>query len=518
MERIRPCLFTFLLWLIGCSVLPAAIRLPEVLTDHMVLQRQQSVPIWGWAEPGERVSVSFRGQLLETTADEAGHWLVRLAPMPASAEQAVMTVNGENTIRLTDILVGEVWLCTGQSNMQWRLLESDGGQEAITAADYPEVRLFNVSREVAFKRKTGKLAVWERCSPATVPEFSGVGYFFGLELYRRLGIPIGLINSSYGGSQAEAWTPHEYLDASDELRPCIEREAIWEAERPRVRADFERAKAEWESAAATARERGERVPREPRVPDALRDYRIAGSIYYNMIEPLIPFAIRGTVWYQGESNEERAEQYELLLTTMIRSWRERWGQGDFPFGIVQLPNFRAEAEQPQDLAWSHLRDRQRQVARKVEGTGLIVTIDIGEADDIHPTNKLDVGLRLSRWALREVYGYELLAGGPVFERAVYRKDRVILYFTEVGNGLATTDGGPLQEFAIAGADQQWVWAEATIRGRRKVIVRAEAVARPQAVRYAFNNNPRRPNLTNETGLPASPFRTDEWPGPTHGKR
>ncbi|WP_198664728.1 sialate O-acetylesterase [Lewinella sp. IMCC34191] len=511
--------FACLCWLtLLATGLAAEIRLPDLFTDHMVLQREQSVPVWGQAAPGSRITVSFASQEVQAETDKTGQWRVSLAPMEASADPATLTITGDGTLTLDDVLVGEVWLCTGQSNMQWRLLESAGGEEAIAAADYPEIRLFNVSRSVAFGREEGKLANWVRCSPETVPQFSGVGYFFGLDLYRRLGIPIGLINSSYGGSQAEAWTPRSYLAADTALAPTIAREEIWAAERPAVQAEFDRQVAEYKTARAAAEESGDKLPRPPRVPDALRDYRIAGSIYGNMIEPLTPFAIRGALWYQGESNEERAEQYEGLLTTMIRSWRDEWGQGDFPFAIVQLPNFRAVSEQPEDEAWSHLRDRQRRVAESVDNTGLIVTIDVGEANDIHPTNKKDVGSRLARWALAQVYGADELAGGPRFERVKFKNSKAILYFDRVGDGLTTRDGEAPAEFAVAGQDGEWTWAEANIVGKDKVVVRSASVDRPVAVRYAFNRNPANPNLTNDSGVPASPFRTDDFTGPTHGRR
>ena len=509
-------LFTVLsLWPVEVG---ATITLPDVFTDHMVLQRDQPVPVWGWASPGASILLRFGAQKKEARADAEGRWQITLAPLRAASRPAEMVISGDGEVRLTDILVGEVWLCTGQSNMQWRLLESEGGQEAIAAADYPEIRLFNVSRGVAFGREEGSLARWQRCSPETVPEFSGVGYFFGLDLYRRLGVPIGLINSSYGGSQAEAWTPREYLSLSPDLLPTIEREKTWAAERPQVQEAFDKEVAEWKVARDKAEASGEPVPRSPRVPDALRDYRIAGSIYQNMIEPLIPYGLRGALWYQGESNEERAEQYELLLTTMIEAWRDKWNAGDFPFAIVQLPNFRAVSDEPEDEAWSHLRDRQRRVADRVENAGLIVTIDVGEANDIHPANKLDVGQRLSRWAAGEVYGEDILAGGPEFESARFAGDSAVLSFTRVGEGLRILDGGDLQEFVIAGEDGKWHWAEATIMNEDQVVVHSPQVPRPVAVRYAFNRNPAAPNLTNDSGVPASPFRTDDWPGPTHGRR
>jgi sialate O-acetylesterase len=254
------------------------------------------------------------------------------------------------------------------------------------------------------------------------------------------------------------------------------------------------------------------------VPDALREYRVASSIYDGMIAPLIPFRIRGAFWYQGESNEDRAQQYSILLPTMIRAWREQWGQGDFPFGVVQLPNFRDPKSEPADEAWSHIREAQRRTASDVAKTGLIVTIDIGEAHDIHPKNKLDVGHRMAQWALADVYGRGRIPTGPMYREAKPEGSKVILKFDVAGKGLRIRDGDKLDEFAIAGEDRKWHWAQARITGKDRVEVWSDDVPKPVAVRYAFNNNPRHPNLTNETGLPAAPFRTDDWPGPTEGKR
>ena len=245
------------------------------------------------------------------------------------------------------------------------------------------------------------------------------------------------------------------------------------------------------------------------MPDALRDYRIASSIYDGMIEPLIPFAIRGAVWYQGESNEERAEQYNTLLPTMIRAWRERWGEGDFPFGIIQLPNYRVVKPEPEDAPWSFIREAQRRTAIETPNTGLIVTIDIGEANDIHPKNKLDVGKRMAFWALKDVYRRKM-TGAPVLKNVEVKDSKIILTFSEVGNGLRLKDGDKLEEFAIAGSDKKWIWADAKIIAKDKIEVSSPNVFEPKAVRYAFNSNPRHPNLTNDSGLPASPFRTDNW--------
>ncbi len=511
-------LFITILVLSFASVVRANVTLPDVISRSMVLQRDQSVPIWGKADPGEAVTVRFNGQVKTTTTGADGRWMIRLSPMRAKATPVVMIIEGKNKIELQDILIGEVWLVSGQSNMQWVLSSTNNGEQAIAAANHPTLRLFNVSRQVAFKQAPPPLGIWQACTPASVKEFSGAGYYFGVELQKELKVPIGLLNSSYGGSQAEAWTPVEYLVASVDLKPTVDRTKIWDEERPRVRVQYDEAIKKWREEADKAKAAGA-VPRpSPGVPDALREHRIAASIYDSMIAPLIPFAIRGAFWYQGESNEARAQQYQILLPTMIKAWRERWAAGDFPFGIVQLPNYRDQKPEPADEPWSHLREAQRLTALSVPKTGLVVTIDIGEARDIHPKNKLEVGKRMARWAMVDVYKHKLLKSGPVFQKAEVQGDKLIVTFAEVGGGLKLTNGTRPEEFAIAGADRKWYWAEAKLVGRSRVEVWSPQVAQPLAVRYAFNNNPKNPNLTNDTGIPAGPFRTDNFPGPTDGKR
>lgn len=495
----------------------AEISLPDIIGSSMVLQQKQRVPIWGAADPGEAVTVTFGKQQKTVVADQNGKWRVELDKMSANFTPQTMTISGKNKIELKNILVGEVWLVAGQSNMQRLLRETDNGEAAQAAANYPNIRLFNVSRAVAFKHRSGMLGEWAACTPESVNEFSAAGYYFGVELEKELKVPIGLINSSYGGSQAEAWTPVEYLNASDELRPTVERTKIWDAERAKVRADYAEAIKKWRDDSAKQTAAGARPSPSPSVPDALREYRIASSIYNGMIEPLIPFAIRGAVWYQGESNEARAEQYGLLLPTMIRAWRERWGEGNFPFGIVQLPNYRSIKSDPEESPWSFIREAQRRTAMTTPKTGLIVTIDIGAANDIHPKDKLDVGRRIAGWALKDVYGRRL-TNAPIFTKAEIKGSKIVLTFEEVGAGLKIRNGDKLDEFAIAGDDKKWVWADAKIVGKNKIEVSAPSVPKPLAVRYAFNSNPKHPNLTNDSGLPASPFRTDMWPDSTSGKR
>ncbi|MDQ6785453.1 MAG: sialate O-acetylesterase [Acidobacteriota bacterium] len=511
----------FLFVLIAAILFPATaladVRLPDIIGNSMVLQQKQNVPIFGFADAGEAVTVTFGKQKKTVVADGNGKWRVDLKNLEASFTPQSLTISGKNKIELKDILVGEVWLVAGQSNMQRLLRETANGAEVQAAANHPNIRLFNASRDVAFKKKQGKLGEWQACTPESVAEFSAAGYYFGVEMENRLKVPMGLINSSYGGSQAEAWTPVSYLAANPDLKPTVDRTAIWAAERPKVKVEYAEAIKKWREDSEKAKESGAKPSPSPSVPDALRDYRVASSIYDGMIEPLMPFAIKGAIWYQGESNEDRAEQYNILLPTMIRAWRERWDEGNFPFGIVQLPNYRKPSDEPQDAAWSFIREAQRRTAMNMLHTGLIVTIDIGEANDIHPKNKLDVGKRMAIWALKDVYGRKL-SDSPDFQKMEIKGDKVILTFDDVGSGLKIKTGDKLDEFAIADADKKFVWANAKIIGKNKVEVSSPDVKNPLAVRYAFNNNPRNPNLTNDSGLPAAPFRTDDWSDPTAGKR
>ena len=506
----------FLLALITVAA-RAEVRLPDVIAGSMVLQQRQAIPIWGTAEPGEAVTVIFGGKSMTAVAGPDGKWRVDIGKFDANSTPQTMTIAGKNRIELTNILVGEVWLVSGQSNMQRLLRETNDGEAVQAAANHPNIRLFNVSREVAFKRRAGKLGEWAACTPETVKEFSAAGYYFGVGLQKELNVPVGLINSSYGGSQAEAWTPVAYLNASPDLKPTVDRTLVWAAEREKVRLNYAEAIKKWREEQDKAKAAGARPSPSPGVPDALRDYRIASSIYDGMVEPLIPFAIRGAAWYQGESNEARAEQYGLLLPTMIRAWRERWGQGDFPFGIIQLPNYRSVKPDPEESAWSFIREAQRRTAISGKDIGLIVTIDIGEANDIHPKNKVDVGRRMLAWALKDVYGRKAVTS-PTLKKSEIKGGKIILTFGDVGGGLKIKNGDKLEEFAIAGADKKWVWAHAKIVGKNKVEVSSSSIASPIAVRYAFNSNPKSANLTNDSGLPASPFRTDNWPDPTAGKR
>jgi sialate O-acetylesterase len=504
----------------------ADVALPAVLSDGMVLQCEQRVPVWGTAAPGEAISVEFNGQKVSETADAQGRWRVDLESMKASATPAKLTVIGRsNQVAVNDVLIGEVWLCSGQSNMVWPLANAKDGPAAVASAKHPRVRLFNVPRRLADGPGRDVNAKWMACTPETAHSFSAVGYYFGLKLHEDLDVPVGLLFSAWGGTPAEAWTARASFGDLPELKPIIERTDAAVAERPRAQEDYNKALEDWRETRRIARSQGKPLPRQPRVPLVLARQRDAGALYDSMIAPLIPFAIRGATWYQGEANASRAEQYRVLLAEMIKGWRSQWAQAepggrDFPFGIVQLPNYRPQSEQPDDTDWSHLREAQRRVAAEVPNVALIVTIDAGAGNDLHPPDKRIVGERLARWAMADVYRRGGEWSGPAFKSAKFEGTHVKVTFDHVGeSGLQLRGGGDApHEFTVAGEDHVWHRAEAKISGLAEVEVWSEKVLTPKAVRYAWDANPKDPNLTNATGLPAGPFRTDDWPGPTDGKR
>ncbi|AYD48295.1 sialate O-acetylesterase [Arachidicoccus soli] len=514
---IKRSLIALLLFLLFHPMANAFVKIPDVLSNGMILQQHVKVPIWGTALPGEAIEVSFNHQQKNTLADINGNWKIYLDPMDANATPQMLVIRGINEIHIKDVQVGEVWLCTGQSNMQLILSMTSKGDSVIASANYPMLHLFNVSRENSFGHARGPLGEWLPCTPASIKEFSAAAYYFGLALQQKLKVPVGIINASFGGSQAEAWTPKTYLEIP-ELEPCIARDTAWSKQRATVQVSYRKQLEDWAVYAKKERAAGRKPKEAPHQPEALRDYRPTTSIYNAMIAPLIPYAIKGNFWYQGENNEDRAEQYGTLLPVMIRSWRDNWNEGNFPFGIVQLPNYRDHKKEPEDGAWSHLRDAQRWAADTVKNAGLIVTIDIGEAHNIHYHDKYDLGRRMFQWALSHVYKFPVLPSGPMFEKAEINKATIIASFNVAGNGLRTKDGKAPQCFAIAGENHQWHWAKAKIINKNQIVVWSEDVKKPIAIRYAFNNNPIDPNITNDSGLPAAPFRTDNWPGPTHGKR
>jgi sialate O-acetylesterase len=490
----KPTVLVFALVLSLASAAIADVRLPSIIGDNMVLQRGEKVAIWGWA----------------VTADKKGQWSFKM-DSPKVGGPYKMTIAGKNVIEIDNIMSGEVWVCSGQSNMQWSVQNSNNPKEEIAAADYPNVRLFSVTRKVAQKPLKDCQGSWAPCSPETVPGFSAVAYYFGRKLHKDLDVPIGLIHTSWGGTPAEAWTRKEVLEAEPDFKPILTRHAERLANFPQAKKDYEKKLQDWQQAAAKAKEEGKKAPRRPRAPLGPDSPHSPAGLYNAMIAPLIPYGIQGAIWYQGESNAGRAYQYRKLFSAMITNWRKDWGQGDFPFLFVQLANFMQTKPEPAESAWAELREAQT-MALSLPNAGMATIIDIGEADDIHPRNKQDVGKRLALWALAETYDKDIVYSGPLYKSMKVRRAKVVISFDHVGGGLVARDGEALKGFAIAGADRKFVWADAKIDGDT-VVVSSENVANPVAVRYAWADNPVC-NLYNKADLPASPFRTDDWPGVT----
>lgn len=648
------------------TVVVAAVTPNPLFQDHMVLQREMPVYVWGTADPGETVTVAFAGQTRTAQPDAAGKWQVKLDPLSANSAPAELKVDGKNHIVIKDVLVGEVWLASGQSNMTFRFQPSFYPTEAAQAN--PMIRTANIGAAASMDSQDTVRLEWTVCTPQTIGQkFSAVGFFFAKRLNDELHVPVGIIHSSWEGTRAEPWISRDALLAEPALRKAAQQQiddmirrpeddkaffpkmiawekkygaadnstqgfdegwgkpdfdastwktvtlptdfraaglpgggVVWfrkELDVPAAAAGkpFElnpgytvdmvqtfwngtRLKTAYENPPYYPHGQGFLVPgelvkagrnvvsirihghaeghlwcvtkemrlpistanrnitdqkspdRKPdewrykveeRFPDPTPESQAAlpkapsanlqdtpGCLFNGMIHPLIPFAIRGAIWYQGESNVQHSREYGAVLTTLIQNWRTEWKEGPFPFYIVQLANISVPPQSPQENTWSEVRDEQLQVSRRVPNTGLAVTIDIGDANDIHPRNKRDVGYRLALNALAKTYGRDTECSGPQFESLEIAGRMVRLHFSHASGGLVAKDG-PLRQFAIAGADKKFVWADAKIDGD-SVLVSSAEITHPVAVRYAWAQNPAGCNLTNEAGLPASPFRTDSW--------
>ncbi|QQS46104.1 MAG: sialate O-acetylesterase [Acidobacteriota bacterium] len=484
--------------LVLTSIASADVRLPALISDNMVLQQKANVPIWGWADEDEVVTVRIQNQTATTKA-VGGKWMVRLKPLGAGGP-FVLSIEGKNRIELKNVLVGEVWICGGQSNMQWQLRQTDGAEAEIARANYPRIRLITVPRLEVAKPVDDFKAEWKETTPETVATFSAVGYYFGRDLHKALNVPIGLINNAVGGSPAESWMQDSALSSDSEYRQFLDvysqRMAQYQQAMEKYRAEAERAKAENRPAP--------RAPGRPWMP---------AGLYNGMMAPLVPFAIKGAIWYQGESNAGRAYQYRRLFPDMIRNWRTVMGQGDFPFLFVQLAAFGPNSDKLGESDWAELREAQTMTLKASPKTGMALAIDHGTYDDIHPRNKQPIGARLALSALSVAYGRKVVHSGPMFVSMEIEKDKAILSFNNAV-GLEAR-GGELKGFLIAGEDRQWRVAQARILSNR-VEVWSSEVARPVAVRYAWAKFPEC-NLYNKEGLPAVPFRTDDWPGVTWPK-
>jgi len=490
------------LMLLEAAVARAEVKLPALIGDNMVLQQGKSIAFRGTASPDEKVTVTLGGQSVSATAGKDGRWKVELKPLPAGGPHEVK-IAGTNTITLRNVLVGEVWVCSGQSNMQWGLANSADGAKEIAEANYPQVRVFSVKFARADKPQEDCTGSWVVCSPQTARGFTAVGYFFGRQIHKDLKVPVGLIYSAVGATVIESWMDRGVIESDGEFKAAITR---YEKTMADYKA-YQEAMAKWAAEANQSRAAGQPVPPEPKRTSWDASNWNPGVLYNAMVVPLFPYTIAGVIWYQGESNGGQGKAYARLLPAMIANWRKGWALGDLPFLIVQLPNYGKVETEPGEGGWALVREAQLKVLA-VTKTGLAVTIDVGDPNILHPPRKREVGERLALAALGVAYDRKIVFSGPIFESAKVEGDRMHLAFKHVGGGLEAKGGAPLKGFAIAGADKKFVWAAAKIAGN-EVVVSSDKVKAPVAVRYAWGSSPEC-NLFNKEGLPASPFRTDDW--------
>ena len=639
---------TLLLLLLAGS-LTAQVKVPTYFSNNMVLQKGMAIPVWGWATPGEKVTVTLDQSSMSTTADKEGKWNVKLPAMNYGGPYQ-LTIQGKTNLSFENVMIGEVWVCSGQSNMEFQLITSKNGEAEVAASNYPNIRLFTVKKTISHQQQE-KLqdGEWSQCSPATSSNFSAVGYFFGRELHQKLNVAIGLINSSWGGTIAETWTSEQTIGQNpdftnqlaqlkkvnlDDYAKSVENEvkqrvgetstidkgmkngqALWAAPayndaawktmelpgyiesnglqgvdgivwfRKEITLSADEAKqkstlylAKINDSDSTyingtligsTRLQAEKSRVYPINAGVLKtgkniitvrieDIGGMGGVYGNpatlylqsgdhnislvgswkykvgivkfnavlspnsyptllynaMIHPLVPFAIKGAIWYQGESNAERAKQYRRVFPDLIKDWRAHWNQGDFPFLFVQLANFKKPDSIPVESDWAELREAQT-MTLALPNTGMAVTTDVGEALDIHPKNKQTVGLRLALAGLKVAYQKDIVYTGPVYQSMNVEGNKVTLTFDQIGSGIKIKDKyGYLKGFAIAGEDHQFHWATGKITGVNTLQISSSEVLHPVAVRYAWSNNPEDANLYNSADLPASSFRTDNWKGIT----
>ena len=493
----------------SCLSAHADITLAPLFRHGAVLQQGKAVPVWGQAEPGEKVTVEFQGQKKEATAGTDGKWSVTLDPLSVSATGAELTATGKNTLKVSDILVGEVWICSGQSNMAWNVKAAKDFAQESAAANLPLIRHFKVELKPSEKPEDNLNGEWAVCSPQTVGDFSATGYFFGRELYKVLNVPIGLINTSYGGTPVESWMSDAALKGNPAFATVFARWKQSLADYPALLKVYEERAVKWKTDREAAQKAGKPfTSRGPRKPDGPGSRMMPSALFNAMVHPLIPYGTRGIIWYQGEANATRFPEYGALFQGMITQWRKDFAQQDVPFYFVQLANLERKVDTSNEQ-WAFQREAQA-TALKLPHTGMAVTVDIGEPDNIHPKNKQEVGRRLALIALALTYEKGGEYAGPVFKSAQADGSAMKVSFDHA-KGLKMLDTPGTYE--LAGADQKFHPASAKVVGE-ELVVSSPSVAQPAAVRYGWKNNPSI-NLYNEAGLPAAPFRSDDWPPPAN---
>lgn len=486
----------------------AEMKLSPVFGDSMVVQRDKPIHIWGWTTAGTEVRAELAGHEGKAKSDADGRFDIMLDPLPAGGPHQ-LTIEGDEVRNFSDVLVGEVWICSGQSNMAWPVSSANDPDLESLSANYPNIRLISVPQVASQEPLNDFNGKWEACSPETVKSFSAVGYFFGRQLHQTLDVPIGLIDNAWGGSAAEAWIERGDLEKAGQYSELLSKwdKTVAEYDHEAAMANYRERLAKWQASKKGGR------PRPPR--DQVASNHRPANLFNGVLHPVLGYTIRGVIWYQGESNAGRAYQYRDLFPLMIQTWRQRWGQDDFPFYWVQLADFRNEVDQPGGSDWAELREAQTLTMSKLKNTGEAVITDLGEAADIHPRNKQDVAKRLSRWALANVYEYSVPFRSPTFRSVEFQDGKAIVKFDHIGSGLDTFDVKQPIGFAVAGDDKQFVLANARIVGKDTIEVWSEGVGSPVAVRYAWADNPVC-NVQSADGLPMTPFRTDQWAGITEG--
>ncbi|KPK50835.1 MAG: hypothetical protein AMK72_01210 [Planctomycetes bacterium SM23_25] len=508
------------LTLVATGPVHADVKLSGVFGNHMVLQQGRPIRLFGTAKPGEKVTAELAGKSASVTAGDDGRFRVELPAMKADGKPHTLTVKGENTVKLSDVLLGEVWICSGQSNMEWSVAGALNPKEEIAAANHPKIRLFNVPGHVAGPNPLDDpRGSWQICSPRTVAGFSAVGYYFGRELQKKLDVPIGLVGTNWGGTRIEPWTPPVGFRQVPALKDYVESLKSSDPATPEGKARHMKYLAAVEDWVRRARQNVE-AGKPPAGAPPRANFKPKGGatqIYNGMVHALTPLSVRGAIWYQGESNARDGLRYEHLKEALVKGWRSVFENDDLSFYWVQLANFQAPNDNPAGGGWGPVREGQRRALR-IPKTGMAVIIDIGDARNIHPKNKQDVGKRLALWALARDYGRDIVCSGPLYKSMKVEGDKIRITFDHVGGGLMVgrkeglkpTEEVPdaeLKHFAIQGGDGTWHWANAKIDGET-VVVSADGVSDPKHVRFGYQSNPAGINLYNEAGLPASPFTTD----------
>ena len=518
MKRTAFTLATIAVMLLAGSA-GADVKLSGAFGDHMVIQQGMEVRVFGWADAGEKVTAELAGKTASATTDDGGRFRINLPALKADGKAHTLTVKGKNTVTIKDVLIGEVWICSGQSNMEWAMGGTLNPREEIANAKNTQIRLFDVPGHIQGPTPlTDPRGKWQVCSPASVGRFSAVGYFFGRALQKELKVPIGLVGTNWGGTRIEPWTPLAGFRKVPQLKDFADNLSASDPATPAGKATFTKhlEKVElWTKQARINLKAGKAIGNPPTINIRLKNG--ASQIYNGMVNALTPMSVRGAVWYQGESNAGDGLRYEYLKEALVKGWRSTFENDDLSFYWVQLANFQRQSDNPAGGGWGPVREGQRRALR-IPKTGMAVIIDIGAANNIHPKNKQDVGARLALWALAKDYGKKIVYSGPLYKSMKVEGDKIRITFDCVGGGLIAakkeglaptkaTPGAKLTNFAIQGDDGKWHWASAKIDGET-VVVSADGVSKPKHVRFGYQSNPVGINLYNKEGLPASPFTTD----------